>query len=374
MRTRVLSMCIIIAFLSGLLLAGRVEPVHQFLDRSLDGDQTAAAEVRDLVKNNFYRVPSIAGAENGAVEGYVAGLGDPFSAYLPPKDYRSFAADTQGVFSGIGVVLKGNQVTRVLSDTPARRSGLRAGDFLRTVNGTPTRGKSDAALSDLIKGALGTSVRIESERAGVRTTRNITRANIEQPTVTNRRFGTVLYVHISQFSAQTDRQLQVLLVKNKPQHLVLDLRGNGGGLVDQAVSISRLFLRKGDPVMFSVGRKRAPQSWYALRDGAYRDVPVSLVIDRNTASASEILASALSEQHGARIIGEKSYGKGVVEELFPLDNGGALKLTIAEYTTSLHKHVHRVGLQPVNRLTARELQTEFPSKVIRFAERSRVSS
>ena len=280
-----------------------------------------------------------------AVDGLLYELNDPNSVYLPPARFASLAERTSGSYGGLGIEINALEsaveVIGPLPNTPAERAGITGGDRIVEVNGRPTRGLSLEEASKLLRGAAGTPVTLVVERPGVsvrlpfRLVREAIRLSpVQHATMLN---GQVGYVDVSVFADSTAAELARAvagLQAKGMRALVLDLRGNPGGLLDEGVAVADLFLSPGQEVVRTRGRAadanrtwvdRAPQRWPSL--------PVVVLVDGSSASASEIVAGALQDHDRAAVVGTTSYGKGSAQTLLPMPEGGALKLTTALWYT-----------------------------------------
>ncbi len=307
---------------------------------------------------------------NGALKGMVNTL-DPHSEFLPPDKFKELQDDTQGSFGGLGIVitLKDGFITVIspMEDTPGFRAGILAGDRIMKINGQSTeKWNQDDAVKKL-RGEPGTEVAVTLFRPTTGATKElkITRAIINVTMVKDvngkKEFpldaDKIGYARVVQFSEKTGDELQAALDKLKAQGMramILDLRWNPGGLLDQAVEVSEKFLPRGQLVVSTEGRNPANNVIHRARGHGDELVnkegnPLLLVILVNlgTASAAEIVTGCLQDaRHDTIVLGEKTFGKGSVQSIFPLENGGALKLTIAKYYTPSHKVIHEHGIAP----------------------------
>ncbi len=294
----------------------------------------------------------------GAIQGLVSSYGDPYTVFLPPKESEAFAEDIAGNFSGIGMEV-GNRdgvvsVIAPLADTPAERAGLISGDLIIKIDGESTEGMSIDEAVRRIRGEKGTPVTLSIFREGELEIRDITvvRDTIVIPTVKTEDMGDVFVISLYSFNAMAEAKMQEAIaeyVKSDATKMVLDLRGNPGGYLQSAVAIASYFLPTGKVVV----RERHGD---VLDDKLYRSqgrtlgerAPKTLVvlIDNGSASASEILAGALSEHGYATLIGVNTFGKGSVQELVDIDGGSSLKVTIARWLTPNGLSISDGGLKP----------------------------
>jgi carboxyl-terminal processing protease len=327
-------------------------------------DDTAGltAEASELIEDNYYRRVAQGKLIDSSLQGMVRGLrrryGDRFSDYFSPEMLARFNEEIEGRFSGIGLtvtgVKRGLLVASVFKGSPAERAGIETGETIVSVDGRSIAGLDSDAATALIKGPEGTEVTV-----GVRDGKNgrtrqerLVRAQIAVPVV-SARVETVAgeklgYVRLAAFSRGAHGELRqaVRRVRRRgAQGLVLDLRGNGGGLLEEAVLTASIFLPEGETVVSTDSRSQG-HAVYEAKGGNLRAQPVVVLIDRGTASAAEILAAALADDAGAKTVGTRSYGKGVFQQEIGLSNGGALKLTVGEYFTPDGTNLAGKGIEP----------------------------
>lgn len=289
---------------------------------------------------------------NGAIQGGLEALGDPHTNYFPPDEYQAFLDSLNGSFSGIGAYLELDgqyvTITAPIKHTPAARAGLQPGDRILEADGTNLVGTSTEKAVQLIRGTPGTEVTLKIERpAEDRTfTVKIKREVISIPEVDSKMLDKEIgYVELSSFGDDSVRDFYAAVDGLKAQGaraLVLDLRKNGGGYLDAAVAIGSAFVPEGEAVVWQVGKGgKTPLA----STGQTINLPVVVLVDNGSASASEILAGAIQD-HGGILVGTKTYGKGTVQQILNLEVGGGIKVTIAEYLTAKERHVHGIGLTP----------------------------
>lgn len=304
----------------------------------------------------------------GALKGMLSTL-DPHSEFMEPVKYDELKKDTQGEFGGVGIVIsmKDNFVTVVapMEDTPSFRAGIQSGDRIIKIDGKSTErfGLPDAVTK--LRGEPGTDVTVTILRpsSGMVTNFSLTRAQIKVDTIKDingrREFpvseSKIGYIRLVQFGEQTSGDLDEALRKLVAQgmeSLILDMRGNPGGLLDQAVKIAEKFLPRNQLVVSTEGRDAKQKSMYhAMARGKYADLPVVVLVNYGSASASEIVAGCLQDATAlgkckAIIVGEQTFGKGSVQSILPLQDGSALRLTTAKYYTPSHKVIHEKGITP----------------------------
>jgi carboxyl-terminal processing protease len=339
----VLALMLPILLIVGIYLGGHPSSLPRFLRNWLVADHNTRVinEAIDDIQHDYYRPLSTTQLANSSIAGAVASLHDRFSTYFTPSEYRDF--NHLGRFSGIGVAVDavhaGLRVSQVFDNSPASRAGLRPGDVIVAVSGQELSRLPSGRGEQLIKGPPGTDVQITYARAGRRTTVTITRETINTPVVASAMHvvkGTnVGVVALSMFSegshAEVRRAVDRLLHLGA-KGLVLDLRGNGGGLVEEARLIASIFIPQG-VIVTTRGRTQAPMTLTASGGAISTAIPLAVLVDRGTASASEIVTGALQDHHRATVIGTHTFGKGVFQEVRPLSNGGAIDITVGEYFT-----------------------------------------
>ena len=331
------------------------------------------ADVVKIVKENYVEEPSIKKLIHGALSGMMSSL-DPFSAFLPQQKYKEFMQETEGEFGGIGIEIsleKGRPiVVAPIEGTPAYKAGLRAGDVIVEVDGEDTFGKTLIEIVKKIRGKPGTKVKLTIMRKGQDKpiTVNIIRDIIKIESVKYTKVGDIGYIKIIQFQHYTARDLRKALRDLHSQHVsgfIIDLRNNPGGLLSEAVKVSDIFLPEGKLIVYTKGR-RDEEKYYAKEPPVIpMNIPVVVLINRGSASASEIVTGALQDHKRVTVVGEKSFGKASVQNIIPLEDGSALKLTIAYYYTPLGRLIHKKGITPDVRVTMDEKAWEKLSQKIR---------
>ena len=299
-----------------------------------------------------------------ALKGMIGSL-DPHSEFMDPDEYRELQSDTEGAFGGLGlmVTMKDNYVTVItpMEDTPGFRAGILSGDRIVKINGKSAERMSLQDAVKQLRGEPGTQVTVTIQRpsSGMVKDFTLTRAIVKMDMVKDingkKEFplgaDKIGYIRITQFGDKTDDELETALNKLKGQGmkaLILDLRRNPGGLLDEAVEVCSEFLPRGQLVVTTEGRDPG-QNTIRRAEGhgnALKGMPIVVLVNLGSASASEIVAGCLQDLHRAIILGEKTFGKGSVQSIFPLDDGSALKLTTAKYYTPSHKVIQEHGITP----------------------------
>lgn len=327
-----------------------------------------------IIKENHVEQVSMKDLIYGALNGMTKSL-DPFSSFFTPKQYESFRQETEGEFGGVGIEIgmeKGRPVViSPIEGTPAFRAGIKAGDVILEVNGEDTSNMSLIDVVQRIRGKVGTKVQLTIYRKGMEKPMKIEleRALIKIESVKWTTLGDVGYIKLSQFnenvSVQVERALKEL-ASQRVKGVILDLRNDPGGLLSEAVNVADLFLPEGRLVVYTRSRNGETQKYFARRKPVVPDeFPVIVLINKGSASASEIVAGALQDYKRAVILGEKSFGKASVQNIIPLEDGSALKLTVAHYYTPLGRLIHNKGIVPDVQVAMDENQEEALQEAIR---------
>jgi carboxyl-terminal processing protease len=331
---------------AGIFLGGHPDRLPGFVSDALVGDKDTRVvrEAIDRIHETYYRKIPESELADDSLKGVIASLHDRFSNYFTPKEYKRFQQVSNSQFSGIGLEVqinpRGLRITRVYDGSPASRSQLKPGDLIVAVGKSPLKGKPAEYSTSLIKGPPGSDVTITVVHGGKRRQVTLTRATITVPvvasalrTVGGRKLAVIALAtfatpgaHAQVYNAVKRR------LKQGAQGIVLDLRHNGGGLVKEAQLVASLFLREGKIVSLR-GRGVAPETLNATGDPLVAKAPLVVLVDRDTASASEIVTGALQDHHRAKVVGTRTFGKGVFQEVIQLDNGGALDITAGQYFT-----------------------------------------
>src|SRR6476646_2281868 len=317
----------------------------------------AFSNILSIVKKNYVDDVQTKTLVSGAINGMLSSL-DPHSAYLTPDLYKELQSDTQGRFGGLGIeiTVKGGILTVVspIEDTPAAKAGIQPGDQIFKIEEEFTK---DMSLVDAVKkmrGPRGSKINLTIKREGVSDLIDISlvRDVIRVQSVRSRNlepgYG---YIRLAQFQERSDRDMQRALEKMAAEKggikgLVLDLRNNPGGLLTQAVRVSDMFLESG-LIVYTEGRIEAQkQKYFAQKEGTWNDFPIVVLVNGGSASASEIVAGALQDHRRAVVLGTKTFGKGSVQTILPLDDNSALRLTTARYFTPNGRSIQATGIVP----------------------------
>lgn len=351
-------LCALVALVLGMWLGGHPERLPDPLRNAFVSDDRAVrAELMDRIEDDFYKPVDERKLRDASLNGMVRSLRDPFSHYLTPKEAKRFNETVSGEFEGVGMSVekdrRGLRVLNVFGGTPAKRAGIHKGDLIVAVNGRSVAGLSSEAATARIKGPAGTRVRLGVKSPGRRDrTVRLTRQRIEVPVALSRirehRGRKLAVVRLATFSAGAHGALRTHLKRSLArgaEGIVLDLRGNGGGLLEEAILVSSAFIEDGEIVSVR-GRARAERSEDAEGDAVAQNVPVVVLVDRGSASASEIVAGALRDRRRVPVVGTRTFGKGLVQETKTLSNSGVLVLTVANYYLPSGKSIGTRGLGP----------------------------
>ena len=315
-------------------------------------------EVLETIKQEYVDEVNQAEIMDSAINGLLQSL-DPYSAYMSPKSYEGMRTDTKGEFGGLGIEIgMESGVIRIISpidDTPAANAGIKAGDYIVRINGEQVQGKSLTEAVELMRGPVGSSIKLTVRRKNKKKAIEfkITRAIIEVKSVEAKVIGKkkeIGYLRLKSFNENSDEQLFKIInnfeKKNKLTGYILDLRNNPGGLLSQAINVSDFFLDDGE-IVSTKGRKISEtRRFFSKKGDGINGKPLIVIINTGSASAAEIVSGALKDHKRAIILGERSYGKGSVQSIVPLKNGGALRLTISKYYLPSGKSISEVGVLP----------------------------
>ncbi len=313
-------------------------------------------DVFERVRADYVEETSDQELVEAAITGMLTSL-DPHSSYLNAKSFREMQVQTRGEFGGLGIEVTMEaglvKVVSPIDDTPAFRAGIEPGDLVSHLDGEPVLGLTLAEAVEKMRGRVGTDIRLTIRR-GARPPFDvtITRAIIKIRSVRSRLEGKIVYLRVTSFNEQAEKGVKKVMAKfqkevgDELQGVVLDLRNNPGGLLDQAVAIADAFLDKGEIVSTRSRRAEDTQRFNARPGDLAEGVPMVVLINGGSASASEIVAGALQDHHRALVLGTKSFGKGSVQTIIPLSGHGAMRLTTARYYTPSGRSIQAVGIEP----------------------------
>ena len=314
------------------------------------------SEVLDKINKEYVEEVNQSEVMDAAINGALQSL-DPYSAYMTPELYKSMQTETSGKFGGLGIevgmeagVIK---VISPLDNSPAADVGVKAGDYIVKINDIQVQGKSLSEAVDLMRGPVGTDIEITVRRIGEKEALifNITREIIEISSVKSKIIDEKTgYLRLTSFNENSSDQIKDKIKEfkrnKKVENYILDLRNNPGGLLSQAIEISDFFLDSGEIVSTKSKSKYENRKWFARKGDILKGGIIVVLINYGSASAAEIVAGALKDHKRAILIGENSYGKGLVQSIIPLKNNGAIRLTVSKYYLPSGKSISEVGVSP----------------------------
>ena len=313
-------------------------------------------EVLDKINKEYVEEVDQSDTMDAAINGVLQSL-DPYSSYMSPKNLEEMQTETKGEFGGLGIEVGMEagvvKVISPLDNSPAEREGVKAGDYIVKINDIQVQGKTLNEAVELMRGPVGSTLEITVRRVGLRKSLvfNITREIIQVASVKSEVLDEKIgYIRLTSFNENSDDQIKKKIrefKKNKKiEGYILDLRNNPGGLLGQAIKISDFFLDDGEIVSTKGRKKNENQKWFAREGDIINGKALIVLINKGSASASEIVAGALKDHKRAVLVGEKSYGKGSVQSIIPLKNRGAIRLTISKYYLPSGKSISEVGVTP----------------------------
>ena len=352
-------LAIVGALCAGLWLGGHPEHLPSELnDIFVEDERAVRAEILDVIEESYYKEVDEQELTEASYKGIIRQLDDRFSHYFTPDEAKIFNQAVDGSFEGVGMTVqehkRGLKVATVFDGAPAEKAGIHKDDLITHVNGKSIAGQAIDLATAKIKGRPGTTVRLTVVEAGTKRKRTleVERARIEIPVVEDtllRRDGHKLgLLRLSSFTSGAHGELREKLdqlVERGAEGLLLDLRGNGGGLLREAVLVASIFIEDGT-IVSTKGRRRPEREFEAEGGAIDEDIPMVVLVDRGTASASEIVTGALRDTERATIMGERTFGKGVFQEVEPLSNGGALDLTVGSYYLPDGENISKKGIRP----------------------------
>ena len=332
--------------------------------------QKAMATIEEEVKEKYLNEYDENKAIEGAMAGYVAALGDPYTEYIPADEMEEYTQTIMGNYVGIGIYMTKNteknliQVLAPIRESPAEKAGIKTGDFLVKIDGVEYTGDEMTQASNKIKGEEGTKVTLEILRGEETLTFEIERQKINtNPVYADVIDGNIGYLGISSFDEGVAEDFKTKFQSLKEKgitSLIIDLRDNGGGIVDEATKIVDYIVPKGKEILITVDKNKNEEITKAEED-VLIDMPIVVLVNASSASASEIMAGALKDLGEATIVGTKTYGKGIIQQFLSLSNGGGLKITIEEYYTPNRTKINGVGITPDVEVELEQSVTGLPT-------------
>jgi len=348
-----------------------------------DGDQTisslfsASSSSDDKLTKSLKNIKSILKkyylndidedkAIDGAIEGYVSSLGDQYTEYIPKDEMEDYTQNLMGNYVGIGIYMSQNTkdntivVLTPIKYSPAEEAGILPGDIIKKINDVEYTGENMTAAANNIKGAEGTKVKLEIQRGQEIKTFEITRKKITtNPVIAEKLDNNIGYLEVTSFDENTAENFKSKYEELKAQgidSLIIDLRNNGGGLVEEALKIADYIVPKGKELLVTVdkdGKEKVEKS----KEDVLIDMPIVVLVNKNSASSSEILAGALKDLNESTIVGTTTYGKGVIQQFLTLRDGSGLKVTVEEYYTPNRTKINGVGIEPNEKIELPETIT-----------------
>jgi carboxyl-terminal processing protease len=366
---------ILLGFVFGLFVGGLyVHNVSALTNKTYE-KLKVFTDVLEIVKNSYVEEIKTEDLITGAIEGMLNSL-DPNSSYFTPEMYREFQVETKGSFGGVGMEISIQDgiltVIAPIEDTPAYRAGIQAGDKILKINDEPTKGLTLMECVKRLRGDKGTKVTITIIREGftqmedVTIVRDIINIKSVKFKTLEKGYGQLKILQFLETTAEDARNALEALQRENPEGLsglILDMRNNPGGLLDQAVEISDLFLESGVIVTIKGRDAEERTAFNAHTEGTMPNWPIVVLVNRGSASASEIVTGALQDYGRAVIMGSKTFGKGSVQTVIPLEDGSGIKLTTALYYTPKNRSIHKQGLEPDIPLEAKPVPRGTPGEI-----------
>ncbi len=343
---------VLLVVVTVVLTLGAINP---FGFQNLD-DLIRFSQIAKMMDRNFYREVDRERLMNGAMEGMAASLEDPYTGYLWGDEAKKYLEEVDGSYCGVGIYIENNveddtiQVVSAIAGSPAEEAGLTTGDKILKVNGTSYTGQEINEATSVMKGEKGTEVTLTIKKAHDDEVKDIVliRREIKIASVTGTMVtDTIGRINITQFTSGCAEQFQEMyqgLKKEGMQSLIIDLRNNPGGILDEVVSIASLFVEKDEVIVYTEDRHGNRENYFA--EGETEQIPIVLLTNQGSASASEILTGALKDYEVGYQIGEKTYGKGVVQGVYQTNATEVLSLTVARYFTPKGVCIHEKGIEP----------------------------
>ncbi|HTX13411.1 MAG TPA: S41 family peptidase [Solirubrobacteraceae bacterium] len=336
----------IVLLLAGIWLGGHPSDLPAPLRSGIFGtrqSQIVTQQALDILTSRYYRPLNRSKLVDLSLSGMVAGLDDRYSHYIDPSAYKESMNESDTHTVGIGINFmdepEGLRIVNVVEDSPAARAGLQRGDLIVRVGSVSLLDRGDQSVSELLTGPAGTTVVLTVRRGQAEHVVSVTREEFAVPVATSRMLSyngvRIGYLRLTAFSEDSGDELRAeveAVLHKHAQALILDLRGNGGGLIDQAINVASIFLAHGE-IMSAVERGQPTRVYDARGNAIAPQTPLVVLVDHGTASSSEIVTAALQDQHRAEVVGTPTYGKGVFQNTLPLINGGALDITIGQFFT-----------------------------------------
>ena len=322
---------------------------------SLEGLEYTLSQFRSELEKKYIGEINDEKLIEGAIKGYVDALGDPYTTYYTKEEMKTIMEETNGNFVGIGIYMTKDLeknailIIKPIEDSPAEKAGILPGDIITKVDDIEYSGDNLEEASNKIRGEEGTTVKLEIYRDGETKTFELTRTKVVVSHVTAKVLdNNIGYIAISDFEGECASEFETKykqLEKQGIKKLIIDIRNNGGGIVDEALKIANMLVDK-DSTLLITKDKSGTEEITKATEKSIINIPTVLLVNEYSASASEILAGALKDNEKATLVGTKTYGKGIIQELHQLSDGSGLKITVSEYYTPNHNAIHKIGITP----------------------------
>lgn len=332
---------------------------------SNSGLELTLSKIREILEEKYIGTIDDEKMLESAIKGYVAGLGDEYAEYYTPEEMSSELDEAIGNYVGIGIYMLVNKtdgmiiVTQPMENSPAETVGIKAGDIITKVNDEEITKDNVLDMSNKIKGEEGTKVKLEIKREKETLTFEVERKRIVVSHIkASVKENSIGYINITDFEGGTAAEFKTKyeeLKKKGIKSLIIDIRDNGGGVVDESLNILDMLCNKDETLLITVDKSGKEVVTKAKQDQTI-DVPIVVLVNQNSASASEILAGALKDNGRAKLVGTKTYGKGIIQTLMKLSDGSGLKMTTEEYYTPNHNKINKVGIEP-------DYEVELPKEI-----------
>ena len=326
--------------------------VHQLSEKTTsDFDFSLIEETIGQIDDVYYDKISKTKVIDGAINGIIEALDNPYANYYPPKEFKHFKTSMAGNYSGVGIVIGGKKgqikVLKVFEGSPAKSKGLKKGEEIVKIDGKSTKKLDTEQAAELIKGPENSTVILTMKNGKKQRDVSIVRAKIVMPNISSKTFGKTGYISMHFFNNNASDNLKSSILKLEKKgikNLIIDLRNNPGGQLDEAIDVASLFIDKG--VIVKTKNKNKEETVYSATGNKVFSKDLIVLISENSASASEIVAGAIQDRHRGRILGVKSFGKGTVQQVVSLSNGGALVIPNEKWLTPNGRDITKKGITP----------------------------
>ena len=351
----IITTSLITAFATYQYLRNNVLAIRKGNNTSFEGLEYTLSQFRTELENKYIGEINDEELIDGALKGYVNALGDPYTTYYTKEEMKEIMEETNGNFVGIGIYMTENikenviMVIKPIENSPAEKAGILPGDIITKINDVEYTGDKLEEASNKIRGEEGTKVKLEIYRNGETKEFEITRKKVVISHITTKVLeDNIGYIARSDFDGDCANEFKTKykeLEKKGITKLIIDIRNNGGGIVDKSLEIANTMIEKGSTLLITKDKKNNEDITKATENPII-NMPVVVLTNEYSASASEILAGALKDNNKATLVGTKTYGKGIIQELNKLSDGSGLKVTVSEYYTPNHTAINKIGITP----------------------------